>query len=318
MRRNGRRRAGCSLIRQPSAGGTRLHTADARLATPPASREGVTIGRMQVRYLARSDATDDALGIYAMTLAPRSPGAGLHRHAVLTEAFAVAGSDDSLRPGAARGLLGPERGGLARGRGGRAGFPLRHPGPGPVRLLSSARRRPGAQGPRMSAVAFDTLKLARTLRDKAKLSPEQAEGFAEAISDAVQADLATKADLKATEVALRADMKASETHLGSEIARVESELRAEIKGVETRLRAEMEGIENELRTEIKGVETTLRAEIKSVANDLKATEASLKAEIKAQVAEGKSDVIKWVVGAVGCQTVVILGAIVALARLLKP
>ncbi|WP_407523501.1 hypothetical protein [Methylobacterium oryzisoli] len=34
------------------------------------------------------------------------------------------------------------------------------------------RRRLGAQDSRMTAVAFDTLKLARTLRDKAKLSPE--------------------------------------------------------------------------------------------------------------------------------------------------
>ncbi|WP_287748351.1 DUF1640 domain-containing protein [Methylobacterium sp.] len=164
-------------------------------------------------------------------------------------------------------------------------MPQRHPGSGRSGCYHRERRRSGAQGSLMSAVAFDTLKLARTLRDKAKLSPEQAEGFAEAIADAVQADLATKADLKATEVALGADMKASETHLGAEIARVESELRAEIK---------------------------------SVANDLKATETSLKAEIKAQVAEGKSDVIKSVVGAVGFQTVVILGAIVALARLLKP
>ena len=67
--------------------------------TPPAAREGVTIGRMQVRYLARSDATDDALGIYAMTLAPRSPGAGLHRHAVLTEAFEVHEGTLSLQLG---------------------------------------------------------------------------------------------------------------------------------------------------------------------------------------------------------------------------
>ena len=75
--------------------------------TPPAAREGVTIGRMQVRYLARSDATDDALGIYAMTLAPRSPGAGLHRHAVLTEAFEVHEGTLSLQLGERAVALGP-------------------------------------------------------------------------------------------------------------------------------------------------------------------------------------------------------------------
>ncbi|KMO39769.1 hypothetical protein VQ02_09480 [Methylobacterium variabile] len=126
----------------------------------------------------------------------------------------------------------------------------------------------------MTAVAFDTLKLARTLRDKAKLPPDQAEGFAEAISEAVQGDLATKADVKASESALRAD--------------------------------------------IKTVETSLRAEIKVVANDLRTTEATLRAEIRSQVADAKTDIIKWMVGVVGLQTVAIIGAIIALIRILKP
>ncbi|MCJ2073792.1 CCDC90 family protein [Methylobacterium sp. J-030] len=49
----------------------------------------------------------------------------------------------------------------------------------------------------MAAVAFDTLKFARTLRDKAKLSPEQAEGLTDAMAEALQGDLVTKADLRA-------------------------------------------------------------------------------------------------------------------------
>ncbi|TNC11084.1 DUF1640 domain-containing protein [Methylobacterium terricola] len=137
----------------------------------------------------------------------------------------------------------------------------------------------------MTAVVFDTLKLARTLRDKAKLSPDQAEGFAEAISEAVQGDLATKADVKASESALRADIKAVETSL---------------------------------RAEITSVETSLRAEIKVVANDLRTTEATLRAEIKSQVADAKADIIKWMVGAVGLQTVAIIGAMITLVRILKP
>ncbi|MGU3540739.1 hypothetical protein [Methylobacterium sp. A54F] len=54
----------------------------------------------------------------------------------------------------------------------------------------------------MAAVTFDTLKLARTLRDKAKLSAEQAEGLAEGLADAmaetIRGDLATKVDLAET------------------------------------------------------------------------------------------------------------------------
>ena len=49
----------------------------------------------------------------------------------------------------------------------------------------------------MTAVAFDTLRFVRALRDKAKLSSEQAEGLADAMSEVLQGDLVTKADLRA-------------------------------------------------------------------------------------------------------------------------
>lgn len=49
----------------------------------------------------------------------------------------------------------------------------------------------------MTTIAFDTLKFARALRDKANLTTEQAEGFADAIAEALHDDLVTKTDLKA-------------------------------------------------------------------------------------------------------------------------
>jgi hypothetical protein len=49
----------------------------------------------------------------------------------------------------------------------------------------------------MSAVPFDTLKLARKLREKAGFTPEHAEAAAEALAEAVGgAELATKMDLR--------------------------------------------------------------------------------------------------------------------------
>ncbi|WAC25976.1 hypothetical protein [Ancylobacter sp. SL191] len=44
----------------------------------------------------------------------------------------------------------------------------------------------------MGAIPFDTLKLARTLRDKAHFTAEQAEGVADALADAFQDRVATK------------------------------------------------------------------------------------------------------------------------------
>ena len=111
----------------------------------------------------------------------------------------------------------------------------------------------------VNAVLFDTLRLSRTLRDKGHFTPEQAEALAEAMGEAVQGDLATKADLVAAK--------------------------------------------SELKTEIADLRMELKTEI-----------ADLRTELKTEIAGTKTDLLKWIVGAIGFQTVVILGAVVSLAR----
>ncbi|UHC16527.1 DUF1640 domain-containing protein [Methylobacterium currus] len=108
----------------------------------------------------------------------------------------------------------------------------------------------------MTAVAFDILRFVRTLRDKAKMSPEQAEGLAEAIAEAIQADLATKSDIES------------------------------------------------LKTDIETLKITTRSDPR---------EAELRLEAKVEAT--KSDIFKWMIGSIGCQAVVIVGAIVALSRI---
>ena len=129
----------------------------------------------------------------------------------------------------------------------------------------------------MAAVAFDTLKLSRTLREKAKLSPEQAEGFADALSEAVQNDLATRSDLTGEIGKLRTEMT-------SEFAKVRTEMTSEFAKVRTEMTSEFAKV----RTEI----------------DL------LRSEMKTEVAVAKADLLKWSIG----QTLVILGAMLALIR----
>jgi hypothetical protein len=92
----------------------------------------------------------------------------------------------------------------------------------------------------MTTAAFDTLKLARALRD-ADFTTAQAEGAAEAIAAAIQSDLATKADLMA-----------------------------------------------------------------------------VKSEMTGSIAEAKADILKWMFGTIGFQTIVILGAVFALAHASHP
>lgn len=75
----------------------------------------------------------------------------------------------------------------------------------------------------MSVAAFDPLKLARTLREKAKLSAEQVEGIADALSDAFRKEIATKADVRELEWRLTAKIDGSRAEMKSEIQSVKSE-----------------------------------------------------------------------------------------------
>ncbi len=122
----------------------------------------------------------------------------------------------------------------------------------------------------MNAILFDTLRLSRTLRDKGHFTAEQAEALAEALGEAAQGDLATKADLVAAK----------------------SELKTEIANLRMELKTEIADLRTELKTEI----------------------ADLRTELKTEIAGTKTDLLKWIIGAIGFQTVVILGALVSLAR----
>jgi len=102
----------------------------------------------------------------------------------------------------------------------------------------------------MTAIAFDTLKFAQTLRDKAKFTQEQSEGLANAIADATSDQIATKGDIKDLRVELRNDMREMESRL----------------------------------------------------------------EIKIEML--RSDVLKWIVGSIGFQTLIILGAVITLTRVI--
>jgi len=136
----------------------------------------------------------------------------------------------------------------------------------------------------LTTAPFDTLKLARALRD-VHFSNEQAEGMAYAIAEAVQTDLATKSDLR--EMELRLDGK---------IATLGAELRAEL-GV---------------------TRTDLRAEIGAAGADLRAEIGATRADLHAEIAASKAELIKWVFGAIGFQTLVILGALITLMRVVRP
>jgi hypothetical protein len=138
----------------------------------------------------------------------------------------------------------------------------------------------------VTAVPFDTLKLARALRD-ATFSPEQAEGAAHAIAEAVQTEFATKPDLRDFEAALSKDIREVETSLSKDIREVETSLRADLRATELRLTGE-----------------------------IASTNVNI-ASLNTNIASTKAEILKWTFGAIGFQNFIILGATAALIRIIR-
>ena len=95
------------------------------------------------------------------------------------------------------------------------------------------------------AAPFDTLKLARALRDKAGFSQEHAEATADALADAVSEQVATKQDIRDVQVeieALRTEMQAEFTIVRSEIAALRADMTAGFRDIEQRMTIRLGGM----------------------------------------------------------------------------
>jgi ribosomal protein L29 len=153
----------------------------------------------------------------------------------------------------------------------------------------------------MNALLFDTLRLSRILRDKGHFTAEQAEALAEALGEASHGDLATKADF--ANFATKADL----ADLATKANLADLATKADLAAVRT----EIAGLRTELKTEIAELRTDLKTEIAELRTELK-TEF---AELKIEIAGIKVELLKWIIGAIGFQTVVILGTVISVIRI---
>ncbi len=143
----------------------------------------------------------------------------------------------------------------------------------------------------------DTLRFSKLLHEKGHFSVEQANTLAETIGMITTEGLATKIDI----AELRTEIAALRTDLKGEIA----DLRVEMKGEIADLRMEMKGDGADLRMELKGDGADPRME-------LKADIAALRGEMYGI----KSDLMKGILGAMGLQTVLVIGSLFAFVRMI--
>ncbi|MCI0734116.1 MAG: CCDC90 family protein [Methylococcaceae bacterium] len=118
----------------------------------------------------------------------------------------------------------------------------------------------------MTAIAFDTLKFAKRLKE-AGFTEQQAEALAAAEAEFVEENLATKRDMKELEVSLKQDiaevkrdMKELEVSLKHDIA----EVKRDMKELDVSLKRDMKELEVALKRDIKELETNLARGMKDL------------------------------------------------------
>jgi hypothetical protein len=139
------------------------------------------------------------------------------------------------------------------------------------------------------SVAFDTLKFAQNLRDKANFSPAQAEGVSQAFSEAITDQLATRGDL--TVLATKDDLAALGKATKDDLAALGKATKDDIA---------------DLRKETKDDIADLREELGALKLQSKEDFARLEVKIEAT----RSEILRWMFG----QTLLILGAVLAIGR----
>lgn len=167
----------------------------------------------------------------------------------------------------------------------------------------------------MTAVAFDTLKFARALRETAKLSPEQAEGLADALVDVFDSNLATKADIRDVQAELqivRGDIEALKIQTRGDIEALRLTTQADIEGLRISTKADSDSLLQSTKSDIEALRLSTKADIDGLRPE---TKADIEA-VKGAIASAKVETVRWLVGAIGFQTLAVLGAVIALTRTL--
>ena len=150
----------------------------------------------------------------------------------------------------------------------------------------------------LNVAAFDTHAFVKRLTAVGMPEP-QAEALADEQRRLIDDRLATKEDIARLEGTTR-----------TEIARLEGATRTEIARLELVTKAETARLEAATKSDIARLEAATKSDV-----------ARLEAEIdrlgettKANLAETKFEILKWVIGTMGFQTLLILGSVFAMVK----
>jgi hypothetical protein len=121
----------------------------------------------------------------------------------------------------------------------------------------------------VTAMIYDTLKLAEQLETEAGFDAPRARAMARILAENAGANLATREDILVAKGELQAEIQHLSAGLRDEIQRVSTALGGEIQAVNTSLRNEIQRVSTGLGGEIHAVNTSLRDEIQGLRGDVR-------------------------------------------------
>ena len=137
-------------------------------------------------------------------------------------------------------------------------------------------------------LVIDTLTVAKDL---------QAAGFSESQAEALTRAVSRAQDVDLSHLATREDLAG---------------IRTELAGIRT----EVEGLRLSTKADTDALRLSTKADTDALRQSIKADIEALRQATRADIAELKSDLLKWIVGLFGVQTIAVIGAIVAMTRVL--
>ena len=150
------------------------------------------------------------------------------------------------------------------------------------------------------AIAFDTHRFVKHLTENG-FTEQQAEVLADEQVHLLNSNLATQADV----AAIQRDIAT----VHREIESLRQETKANIESLRQETKANIESLRQETKANIESLRQETKASIESLRQETKASIAGVQRDI----AEVKSDLIKWMVGALIAQG----GVVVALLKLFQ-
>ena len=161
------------------------------------------------------------------------------------------------------------------------------------------------------AIAFDTHRFVKHLTENG-FTEQQAEVLADEQVHLLNTNLATQADVAAIQreiVGVKRDIEVLRQETKTSIAGV----RRDIEALRQETKADMEALRLGTKADIEALRLGTKADIEALRLGTKADIEALRLGTKADMAEVKSDLLKWMMGALIAQG----GVVVALLKLLQ-